>query len=100
VSKPREVPFHARGKSIRIRITSIGLIGTVDPTSPALNFSVKLGASAPTPYSLGVGSGPGDLSSQGKEFKKPLDDVVISGKTADAARVRDLLLLFHYELTE
>jgi hypothetical protein len=91
-------PFHARGKLIRI--TSIGLIGTVDPAAPALSFSVKLGAAAPTPYSLGVSSGPGDLRSQEKEFKKALDDVVISGKAADAACVRDLLLLFRYELTE
>ena len=49
-------------------------------------------------YSLAVGSGPGDLRSQEKKFGKNVGDTVITADAADAAAVRELMLLCRYEL--
>jgi hypothetical protein len=91
--------FHSRDDSISI--TSIELVSAVESDAGPLNLSVRVGASKREDYSLGIGSGPGDLRSQEQKFGADgvkLDDVVISGKTADAARIKELLLLCRYKL--
>jgi hypothetical protein len=88
-------PFHSPGDSISI--TSVELVSAVESAAGPLNLSVRVGASK-RDYSLGIGSGPGDLRSQKQEFDEDPGEVVISGKPRDAAHIKELLLLFRYKL--
>jgi Tc toxin complex TcA C-terminal TcB-binding domain len=91
-------PFHSADQVVFIQ--SIEVLGAVDAQAATqLPLTVALGGKS-NDYSLAVGSGPGELRSQQKKFSKNVGDTVITAAAADAAAVRELMLLCRYELQQ
>ncbi len=89
-------PLHSADQAVFIQ--SLEVLGAVDAQrATQLPLTVALGGKS-NDYSLAVGSGPGDLRSQEKKFGKNVGDTVITAAAADAAAVRELMLLCRYEL--
>ena len=92
-----QFPFHSPNYSIAVQ--SIELISSADQNaSSQMKLGVKLGTKPIVNYSLGVGSGPGDLRSQEQKFNAALGDLAISADEADVAHINELMLLCRYEL--
>src|SRR5262249_17422090 len=91
-----QFPFHLPDKTISIQ--SIALISAVDPKAAPLTLNVSVGTKKAIAYTLQTQSGPGDLRIQEKPFQADLGDIVISGSPTDVAKIKELSILFRYEV--
>jgi hypothetical protein len=89
-------PFHS--SAFTVFIQSVALIGMVDSDAKSqIPLSVKLGNNSQD-FSLGVGSGPGNMRSQEKPLSGKVGNVVVTCDAEDLASISQLLIMCRYQL--